>query len=119
MSLSNKSYQNPVTRIPSADPFVLKHAGEYWAYVTGKWQDGRCFGILHSKDLVNWEVHAGALPPLAPPPGMEYSCYWAPEVTYENGVFYLYYSVGNEEYMHIRVATSANPAVRSSTAVTN
>jgi GH43 family beta-xylosidase len=109
MSLSNKSYQNPVTRIPSADPFVLKHAGEYWAYVTGKWQDGRCFGILHSEDLVNWEVHAGALPPLDPPPGMEYTCYWAPEVTYENGIFYLYYSVGNEAYMHIRVATSTEP----------
>lgn len=35
--------------------------------------------------------------------------YWAPEVTYANGVFYLYYSAGNEETMHLRVATSPRP----------
>ena len=35
--------------------------------------------------------------------------YWAPEVTYSNGLFYLYYSVGNETIMHLRVATSGRP----------
>jgi GH43 family beta-xylosidase len=109
MSSFDRTYRNPVTGIPSADPFVLKHAGEYWAYVTGEWQDGRCFGILHSKDLVNWEARAGALAPLQPPAGEQYTCYWAPEVSYDNGIFYLYYSVGDEEHMHIRAATSTEP----------
>jgi GH43 family beta-xylosidase len=109
MSSFDHTYQNPITSIPSADPFVLKHAGEYWAYVTGEWQDGRYFGILHSKDLVNWEARAGALAPLKPPEAYDYTCYWAPEVTYENGLFYLYYSVGDEVHMHIRVATSTTP----------
>jgi arabinan endo-1,5-alpha-L-arabinosidase len=109
MSSFDRTYRNPVTSIPSADPFVLKHAGEYWAYVTGEWQDGRCFGILHSKDLVNWEARAGALAPLQPPAGEQYTCYWAPEVSYDNGIFYLYYSVGDEEHMHIRAATSTEP----------
>ncbi len=36
--------------------------------------------------------------------------YWAPEVFYWNGVFYLYYSTGDEEYMHLRVATADHPA---------
>ncbi len=36
--------------------------------------------------------------------------YWAPEVSYLNGVFYLYYASGNEEHMHLRVATSRSPA---------
>ena len=35
--------------------------------------------------------------------------YWAPEVTYANGKFYLYYSVGNETLMEIRVAVSDRP----------
>jgi GH43 family beta-xylosidase len=105
----SRIYTNPVTDLPSADPFVLRHAGAYWAYVTGAWHDGRYFGILHSPDLVNWQPLSGALAPLEPPPGMDYTCYWAPEVTYENGLFYLYYSVGDEEHMHIRVATSEEP----------
>jgi GH43 family beta-xylosidase len=110
MALSYQTYQNPLTSIPSADPFVLKHGGEYWAYVTGVWQDGRSFGILHSNDLVTWEALHGAIAPLEPPPGIDYTCYWAPEVNYENGLFYLYYSVGDEKNMHLRVAVSENPA---------
>jgi GH43 family beta-xylosidase len=35
--------------------------------------------------------------------------YWAPEVTYSNGRFYLYYSVGNEALMELRVAVSTRP----------
>jgi hypothetical protein len=35
--------------------------------------------------------------------------YWAPEVFYENGKFYLYYSVGNEIFMQLRVAVSERP----------
>jgi GH43 family beta-xylosidase len=58
---------------------------------------------------VNWEARAGALAPLQPPAGEQYTCYWAPEVMNDNGVFYLYYSVGDEEHMHIRAATSTEP----------
>ena len=35
--------------------------------------------------------------------------YWAPEVIYDNGKFYLYYSAGNEILMEIRVAVSDRP----------
>jgi hypothetical protein len=44
-----------------------------------------------------------------PLPG-DATCYWAPEVTYDNGQFLLYYSVGNEERMRIRVAVADHPA---------
>lgn len=107
--MSAATYQNPVWPHAFPDPFVLKHEGEYWGYCTGFWHDGRCFGILHSRDLVHWEPRAGALAPL-PPPLDTATCYWAPEVSYENGRFYLYYSVGNEETMEIRVAVADRPA---------
>ncbi len=102
---AGQTYQNPVWPGSFPDPFVLKFRGEYWAYCTGFWTDGRCFGVLHSRDLVRWEPRAGALETL---PG-GHPCYWAPEVTYDNGRFYLYYSVGNEERMEIRVAVADRP----------
>lgn len=84
----------------------MKHCGEYWGYSTGFWRDGRCFGILRSRDLVRWQEIGGAMEPL---PG-GHTCYWAPEVSYDSGHFLLYYSVGNEEQMEIRVAVSETPA---------
>jgi arabinan endo-1,5-alpha-L-arabinosidase len=104
--VSNATYTNPVYRGTCADPFVLKHLDTYWAYRTGFADDGRAIGILRSPDLVRWAPVAGALEPL--PEG--WPEYWAPEVSYLNGLFYLYYSVGNEEHMEVRVATSRDPA---------
>lgn len=100
-----ETYTNPVYGREFPDPFVLKYCGEYWAYCTGLWHDGRCFGVLRSTDLVNWTELDGAMEPLAGKP-----LYWAPEVSYYNGRFYLYYSVGNETLMEIRVAVSEDPA---------
>ena len=77
------TYQNPVYPKSFPDPFVLKYCGEYWAYCTGTWTDGRWFGVLRSRNLVDWEAIGGALEPL---PG-EWPCQWAPEVSYLNGVF--------------------------------
>ncbi len=99
-------YHNPVLNQPAADPFVLKHAGVYWCYATGTSPDGRRFPVFQSRDLVTWQFVAGALAPL---PG-DASCYWAPEVTEYNGRFYLYYSVGDEAHMQLRVAVATAPA---------
>jgi GH43 family beta-xylosidase len=99
-------YLNPVHPRACPDPFVLKYCGEYWCYCTGVRSDGRCFGILHSRDLIHWQESNGALEPL---PG-NHTCYWAPEVSYNNSRFYMYYSVGNETHMHIRVAVAQHPA---------
>ncbi|HEY0515440.1 MAG TPA: glycoside hydrolase family 43 protein [Thermoanaerobaculia bacterium] len=100
------AYTNPVYPHPFPDPFVLKHRGEYWGYCTGLQPDGRAFGVIHSRDLVDWRPLAGAMAPL---PG-NHPCYWAPEVAYFEGRFYLYYSVGDEERMEIRVAVADHPA---------
>lgn len=100
------TYLNPVYRRACPDPFVLKFRGEYWCYCTGLWTDGNCFGVLASADLIHWQDMGGAMPPL---PG-ESQFYWAPEVTYFNGHFYLYYSTGNEETMQIRVAVADYPS---------
>ena len=99
-------YLNPLYQHDFPDPFVFKFCGEYWAICTGYWHDGGVLGLLHSRDLVNWKDRGSALNP----PPFDAPCYWAPEIFYDNGKFYLYYSVGNEENMEIRVAVSDTPA---------
>jgi GH43 family beta-xylosidase len=103
-----KIYTNPVYDASFPDPFVLRHEGEYFAFCTGHANDGRIFGMLRSSDLVSWEEMPGAMEPLAAGVA-EGELYWAPEVSFYDGIFYLYYSVGNEKLMHIRVATAAEP----------
>ena len=99
------TYTNPVFPKSFPDPFVLKFRDEYFAYCTGFAENGDVFGILRSRDLVSWDEVGGAMKPLLNSPPF----YWAPEVTYDNGKFYLYYSVGNETLMEIRVAVSDRP----------
>jgi len=101
----NTTYLNPVYERPFADPFVLKYRGEYWGYCTGFWYDEKCFGVLHSRDLIHWRELGGAMEPLP----FAATCYWAPEVVYESGRFLMYYSVGNEVQMQIRVAAAELP----------
>lgn len=98
-------YLNPVYSKSFPDPFVLKIGGDYYAYCTGFALDGKVFGVLHSHDLVTWTELGGAMEALENSPPY----YWAPEVTYDNGKFYLYYSVGNEILMELRVAVSDRP----------
>ena len=61
---------------------------------------------LHSTDLVHWQELGGAMPRLP----NDWPYYWAPEVVYANGKFYLYYSVGDEVNMQMRVAVATHPA---------
>lgn len=100
-----QTYTNPVYPFSFPDPYVLKFRGEYFAYSTGFATDGRVFAILRSRDLVHWEQAGSAMKPLASDPPH----YWAPEVTYSGGKFYLYYSAGNETLMELRVAISDRP----------
>ncbi|MBL8160397.1 MAG: glycoside hydrolase family 43 protein [Anaerolineae bacterium] len=101
------SYQNPLYPGYFADPFVFRHAGHYYAFGTGPDPaDGRVFPTLSSPDLVHWTAHGGALEPV-----LGADQYWAPEVAWHDGLFYLYYSAhGINGCDHqLRVATSAHP----------
>lgn len=104
-SFLTQAYLNPVYPRSFPDPFVLKFRGEYYAYCTDFWRDQTVFGILRSRDLIHWTEIGGAMEKL----DNDSPFYWAPEVTYANGKFYLYYSVGNETLMELRVAVSDSP----------
>jgi beta-xylosidase len=90
------------------DPFVLKHNGEYYAYGTGP-PGELAVPVLHSRDLVGWRPLGEAL---ALSDADAFEALWAPEVAYDNGTFYMYYSAGGEEGEghRLRVAAAARPA---------
>lgn len=108
-------YTNPVYPSYFADPFVWQHQGVYYAIGTGpaeaagqvdELHQQRVFPLLRSDDLVNWQFAGNALQRPDPALGDNF---WAPEVAYQDGVFYLYYSVGYGDKNHqLRVATSSD-----------
>jgi xylan 1,4-beta-xylosidase len=70
------------------DPSVVKVGDSYWATATtSNWAPA--FPILESKDLVRWELRGHVFPEL--PEWADYY-FWAPEISYDNGRVYVYYS---------------------------
>jgi len=111
VSSAPKTYTNPVYAGSMPDPFVLRHRGVYYAFGTTGGErkaDGRIFTVLRSTNLVDWRESGGALTP--PTSDTDFQ-YWAPEVAYHGGTFFLYYSMGGkeEEKFELRVATSEYP----------
>src|SRR5712692_6993618 len=114
-AVETRSYTNPVYDGYFADPFAWEHGGQYYAVGTGPLEaegeaekaGGRLFPLLGSEDFVHWRPAGRAL--LRPDANLGDS-FWAPEVAYEGGKFYLYYSVGHGDKNHqLRVATSDRP----------
>lgn len=94
---------NPVYSAYFADPFVLRYEGVYYAYGTAPASpEGAQFPILSSQDLQHWEQVGWALKPSR---GREF---WAPEVAYHQGKFYLYYSMsgieGKDHQLYVAVS---------------
>ena len=115
MALANpilKAHVNPVYAGYFADPFVWQAGCTYYAVGTGSADAdgqtlGKAFTILQSTDFYTWQFASNAL--LHPDPSLGNN-FWAPEVAYHEGRFYLYYSVGQEDKHHqLRVAESDSP----------
>lgn len=89
---------------------VFLHDNTYYAVGTGPRPEGAEtgeFSLLRSTNLTDWEPLGTAL---ITPPGFENGSFWAPEVAFCAGKFYLYYSVGQGDKGHqLRVAISDRP----------
>lgn len=111
-----KTYTNPVYPEYFADPFVWRYQDVYYAIGTGPAEaagevdeinEQRVFPLLRSANLTDWQFIGKALERPDPTLGDNF---WAPEVAFCDGTFYLYYSVGHGDKNHqLRVATSPSP----------
>ncbi|MET3196472.1 family 43 glycosylhydrolase [Gottfriedia sp. OAE603] len=111
---AKETYVNPVFEPVLADPSIIKGKDQYfYAYGTqDDWNDGkgnRYVPIIKSKDLVNWDYVGEAFKSL--PIWKEDGGIWAPDISYFNDQYYLYYSVSTwgDENPGIGVAVSDKP----------
>lgn len=117
------NYQNPVWDGYLADPFILRHQENdtlwYYAYGTGPVggddaEPQHAFPVIRSRDLITWTYVGGALKLL---PDYWHAHYWAPEIAYRHGSYWMYYSVGKNgpegllsDQQRLRVARAEHPA---------
>ena len=103
------TYTNPVGDIAQiGDPFVMKHEGEYYLYATSL--SSRGFYVWHSLDLINWDLKGKALDCLWEGNWWGGQDFWAPEVIYYEGRFYMTYSARDgDDHLKIALAASDDP----------
>lgn len=104
-------FKNPI--LEGADPFLLKHGDKYYMYFTGfhtnaesmfDTTDGNEDGFLvyESENLKDWSCRGQCL---SRKDVMGDKWFWAPEVLFRNGRFYMVYT--SEE--HCGIATADSP----------
>lgn len=100
-------YKNPVMSGDYPDPSIIRVGKEYWATATSsEW--GPQFPLLHSTDLVNWEISGTVF---AHRPEWAVGNFWAPEIIEYKGKYYIYY-VGRQKGgpLAVAVATADKPS---------
>lgn len=101
------TYTNPVMPGDFADPSVVRVGNDYWATATSsEWAP--LYPILHSTNLVDWEIVSHVFPDELP--DWADAHFWAPEITYEDGTFYIYYTAKQEGgNLCVGVASATDP----------
>ena len=108
------TYTNPIINADYSDPDVCVGAsGEDYYLTASSFQCIPGLPILHSKDLVNWEIIGHALQELKPHEVFDDPAHgmgvWAPSIRYHNGEYYIYW--GDPDYGVFMVKTK-DPAER-------
>ncbi len=88
----NGTYTNPVINADYSDPDVIGVGDDYYL-TASSFQCMPGLPILHSKDLVNWEIigHALTKPYFSQNVPSHGNGVWAPCMRYHNGEFYIYW----------------------------
>jgi Predicted beta-xylosidase len=107
--VSLKKYVNPVGHIENiGDPFVLKYNRHYYLYATSL--PGSGFYVWESANLVEWQLKGVALDKTEPGNEWGMADFWAPEVIFYHGQFYMTYSARDTDgHLKIVLAAAANP----------
>ena len=102
------TYTNPVINADYSDPDVcVGPSGEDYYLTASSFQCIPGLPVLHSRDLVNWEIVGYALKELEPHEEFDRPSHgngvWAPSIRYHNGWYYIYW--GDPDYGVMMVKT--------------
>lgn len=104
------TYTNPILHADYSDPDVIKVGDDYYM-TSSSFNAVPALPILHSKDLVNWELINHAVDQLIPEEHFRAPQHgngvWAPSIRYHKGHFYIYW--GDPDFGIYMVKTD-NPA---------
>ncbi len=104
------TYTNPVINADYSDPDVCVVGDDYYL-TASSFQCIPGLPVLHSRDLVNWEIIGYAVKELEPKEEFDKPSHgngiWAPSIRYHDGEFYIYW--GDPDYGVFMVKTR-NPA---------
>lgn len=88
------TYRNPVLHADYSDPDAIRVGEDYWM-VASSFCHVPGLPVLHSRDLVNWELVGHALPRLVPADVFAQPQHgkgvWAPAIRHHAGKFWIYY----------------------------
>jgi len=92
--LGNGKYKNPILHVDYSDPDVCVGADGYYM-TASSFNSSPGLPILHSKDLVNWELIGYALQDQVPVEHFQTVRHgdgvWAPSIRFHNGEYYIYW----------------------------
>jgi beta-xylosidase len=106
--LGNGRYRNPILYTDYSDPDAVR-VGEDYYMVASSFSNAPGLPLLHSKDLVNWELVNYCIKQI---PEFRYrnpihGCgVWAPSIRYHEGMFYVYFPMPDEG---IYMTTATDP----------
>ncbi|MCJ8167031.1 glycoside hydrolase 43 family protein [Pontibacter sp. E15-1] len=101
------NYQNPILHADYSDPDVCRVGDDYYM-TSSSFNATPGLQILHSKDLVNWQIIGSALTRNTPfdhfAKPQHGNGVWAPSIRHHNGAFYIYW--GDPDYGIYMVKTN-------------
>ena len=115
--LGDGRYQNPILHADYSDPDVVRVGNDYWM-TASSFSHVPGLPLLHSRDLVNWELTGHALPRLVPEEAFRAPQHgkgvWAPSLRFHAGKYWIYYP---DPDFGIYVITAIDPQGEWSTPV--
>lgn len=90
----NGTYKNPILHADYSDPDACRVGDDYYM-TSSSFNSAPGLQILHSKDLVNWQIIGYAISKQTPEAVFAKVVHgggvWAPSIRYHKGEFYIYY----------------------------
>ncbi len=106
------TYLNPIIHADYSDPDVIRVGDDYYL-VASSFNCAPGLPILHSKDLVNWEIVGHALKRQPPPDVFNKPQHgngvWAPAIRYHQGEFFIFYPDPDRGIYMIKAKDAAGP----------